>query len=212
MLLLAFDTATPVATVALHDGSEVLAFTEEVPANRQTELLEPSISWVVDAAGATGHDLTGVVAGVGPGPYTGLRVGVVTARVLAAALGIPGHGVCTLDVIAAGAAEEGEFLVVTDARRREVYHARYRGTERISGPDVSKPSEVPGREQLPVYGPGVGLYPDLFPKAASTAGPEASVLAGMVADGTANLLPLEPLYLRRPDAREPGARKRVLQL
>jgi tRNA threonylcarbamoyladenosine biosynthesis protein TsaB len=212
VLLLAFDTATPAITVAVHDGRRVLASSVTMDAHRHAELLAPAIAQVVADAGVANDDLTAIVTGVGPGPYTGLRVGVVTARVLAATLGIPGHGVCTLDVIATSAAAEGEFLVVTDARRREVYHARYEGARRISGPEVCKPSAVPGRDLLPVFGPGAGLYPDEFPQTVSTDPPGAEVLAGMVAEGTADLLPLEPLYLRRPDAREPGARKRVLQL
>ena len=66
-----------------------------------TALLAPAIAKVIADAGASQHDLTGIVAGVGPGPFTGLRVGLVTARVLGDALSIPVYGLCTLDVIAA---------------------------------------------------------------------------------------------------------------
>jgi tRNA threonylcarbamoyladenosine biosynthesis protein TsaB len=228
VLLLAFDTATPAVTVAVHDGHRVLAWSVTMDAHRHAELLAPAIAQAIADAGATNHDLTGIAVGVGPGPYTGLRVGVVTARVLAATLGIPGYGVCTLDVIAAAATCDGEFLAVTDARRREVYYARYQDGHRVSGPDVARPADVPGRDTLPAFGPGAGLYPDQFPRLVSSAEPDARVLAqlvaeatvtaeaaavagaGAVAGATTRLLPMEPLYLRRPDAREPGPRKRVL--
>ena len=128
MLLLAFDTATPAVTVAVHDGDRVLAQETTVDARRHGELLAGHIEKVLAKAGASPADLTAIVAGIGPGPYTGLRAGLVTARVLGGALGIAVHGVCTLDVIAADAAAAAagrEFLVATDARRREVYWARY---------------------------------------------------------------------------------------
>ena len=127
MLLLGLDTATPAVTVALHDGVQPLAQLVTVDAHRHAELLAPAIAKVIADAGASQRDLTGIVAGVGPGPYTGLRVGLVTARVLGAALGIPVYGLCSLDVIAAdvstAARNDGDFLVATDARRRELYWA-----------------------------------------------------------------------------------------
>ncbi|MGD0554753.1 MAG: tRNA (adenosine(37)-N6)-threonylcarbamoyltransferase complex dimerization subunit type 1 TsaB [Streptosporangiaceae bacterium] len=232
MLLLAFDTATPAVTVAVHDGSRVLASSTTVDAHRQAELLTPAIAAVLTQAGTTKEAITAVVAGVGPGPYTGLRVGVVTARVLASTLGVPGYGVCTLDAIAAAAGRDDDYLVATDARRREVYWARYSGRRRESGPDVGKPADVPAGD-LPVAGTGAALYPDAFPNRISPEYPDAGVLAALVVEqlsavetagivgglagavGAASateLLPLEPLYLRRPDAREPGARKSVLRL
>jgi tRNA threonylcarbamoyl adenosine modification protein YeaZ len=231
VLLLAFDTATPMITVAVHDGERTLASSSVMDAHRHAELLTPAIAEVLAKAGASRGDITTVAAGVGPGPYTGLRVGVVTARVMASTLGIPGYGVCTLDTIAAGAARDGEYLVATDARRREVYWARYSAGRRVSGPEVSRPPDVPGREDLPVAGAGPVLYPDAFPNPVPPGYPDAGVLAALVvgrlgavesaglagglggaigAASASELLPLEPLYLRRPDAREPGARKSVL--
>jgi tRNA threonylcarbamoyl adenosine modification protein YeaZ len=89
-------------TVALHDGTHVLVETTTVDARRHGELLASSIDAVLAEAGTGRLDITAVAAGTGPGPYTGLRAGLVTARVLGSALGVPVYGVCTLDVVAAG--------------------------------------------------------------------------------------------------------------
>ena len=164
MLLLGLDTATPAVTVALHDGGQPLAQLVTVDAHRHAELLAPSIAKIIADAGVSPRDLTGIAVGVGPGPYTGLRVGVVTAKVLGAALGVPVYGVCSLDVIAADVEGERPFLVATDARRRELYFARYDESGRSSGPDVSAPAFIPDR-QLPVAGEGPMLYPRSSPPA-----------------------------------------------
>ena len=128
MLLLAFDTATSAVTVALHDGAAVIAEESAIDARRHGELLSLFIEQGAAQRRRRAGDLTAVAVGTGPGPYTGLRAGLMTARVLASALGIRLEGVCSLDVIAATAHSEAagrEFLVATDARRREVYWARY---------------------------------------------------------------------------------------
>jgi tRNA threonylcarbamoyl adenosine modification protein YeaZ len=230
VLLLAFDTATPAVTVALHDGQRALAEAVTVDARRHGELLAPSIAKVIAGAGAEPGDVTAIATGVGPGPYTGLRVGVVTARVFGQTLGVPVYGVCTLDVIARAAAPAAggrEFLVATDARRKEVYWARYSPAgERLTGPDVDRPGDLP--PGLPVAGQAVALYPDAFGEAIWREHPSAVVLAQLVSERVAarespaaaappgggapvgvELLPPEPLYLRRPDARVPGPPKRV---
>ncbi len=215
MLILAFDTATPAVTVALHDGSRVLAQESVVDSRRHGELLAPAITKALAAAGATITDVTTVAVGTGPGPYTGLRAGLVTARVFGSTLDIEVDGVCTLDIIAAQAATlevDREFLVATDARRREVYWARYAldGT-RLEGPLVGPPAELP--EGYPVAGEGPLLYVGLASsEVLAPRYPAAAVLARLSADRiTAGLPPgdAEPLYLRRPDAREPGKPKRV---
>jgi tRNA threonylcarbamoyl adenosine modification protein YeaZ len=222
VLLLAFDTATPAVTVALHDGERALAETVTVDARRHGELLSPSIAKVMADAGAEPGDLTAIAAGAGPGPYTGLRVGLVTARVFGRTLGVPVHGVCTLDVLARAAlpaAAGREFVAATDARRKEVYWARYSGSgDRLSGPAVSRPDQVP---DLPVAGHAAVLYPDVLGEPIWREHPSAVVLADLVTERLAargseaggsdagGLLPPEPLYLRRPDARVPGPRKRV---
>jgi tRNA threonylcarbamoyladenosine biosynthesis protein TsaB len=275
VLVVGFDTATPAVSVALHDGERVVAEAFAADGRRHGELLMPMIAQVLADAGASRADLTAIAAGVGPGPYTGLRVGVVTARVLGAVLGIPVHGVCSLDVIAAallapsfpggpippdppcslpggpippdppcslpgGPIPPGppwgrttppsppaatpspgrEFLVATDARRKEVYWARYDAAgRRVQGPLVGSAASIPGAAGLAVAGAGGRLYPEAFGDVTGPAYPDAGTLCGIVTgqlarDGAAPgrsvpLLPAEPLYLRRPDAREPGPPKRV---
>jgi tRNA threonylcarbamoyl adenosine modification protein YeaZ len=214
VLLLAFDTATPAVTVALHDGGQVVAQESAVDARRHGELLAVFIDQVLRRAGASPGDLTAVAVGTGPGPYTGLRVGLVTARVLGSALDIPVDGICTLDVIAAGAiaaAAGREFLVATDARRKELYWARYSAFgERVTGPEVTARSDLPAG--LPVAGEGALLYPDLAAEPIEPRYPAAPQLAALASERIASRTPpapAQPLYLRRPDAREPGRPKRV---
>jgi tRNA threonylcarbamoyladenosine biosynthesis protein TsaB len=212
VLLLAFDTATPAVTVALHDGDKIVAAESAVDARRQGELLIPFIDRALHRAGAGRGDLTAIAVGTGPGPYTGLRAGLVTARVLGSALELPVHGLCTLDIIAAAVqAPGGEFLVATDARRKELYWARYRATrERIGGPQVCPATDLPAG--LPVAGEGAALYPGLGAEPIGPRYPDAACLADLVAKRIAAGIPpapAEPLYLRRPDAREPALRKRV---
>nr|WP_202897321.1 tRNA (adenosine(37)-N6)-threonylcarbamoyltransferase complex dimerization subunit type 1 TsaB [Actinopolymorpha pittospori] len=208
-MLLAFDTATPAITVALHDGASVLATSTVVDAMRHGELLAPGIAAVLDEAGAHRGDLTEIAVGVGPGPFTGLRVGLTTARTLGHVLDIPVRGVCTLDVLAAAAEVDGPFLVATDARRKEVYWARYADRHtRVDGPHVDRPADVATADA--VVGRGALLYPDAFPKSVGPENPSAADLATLAVSGGVSLLPPEPLYLRRPDAIEPGARKSVL--
>jgi tRNA threonylcarbamoyl adenosine modification protein YeaZ len=213
VLLLAFDTATPAVTVAVWGEGRVLAGQTTVGAGRQGELLSASIARVLAQAGVDRRDLTAVVSGAGPGPYTGLRAGLVTARVLASALGIPSYGVCSLDVLAreAALAAGSEFLVATDARRREVYWARYSaGGERASGPSVGPPASLD--PALPVAGEGAHLYPGVLGEPLEPRYPSAAVLAELAAAELAagrGLPPPRPLYLRRPDARVPGPPKRV---
>jgi tRNA threonylcarbamoyl adenosine modification protein YeaZ len=211
-VLLAFDTATPAVTVALYDGERVVAERTTVDAMRHGELLAPGIAGVLGDVGLIQQDLTAVAVGVGPGPFTGLRVGLMTARTLAAVLEIPVYGVCTLDVLAVEAVEagivDGPFHVATDARRKEVYFASYDadGT-RLTGPEVLKPASVATSE--PVVGRGAVLYPDSFPDARLPENPSAAVLARVVAEERAELHDPEPMYLRRPDTAEPHKPKRV---
>ena len=212
-MLLAFDTATAAVTVALHDGERVVASSTSVDAMRHGEMLAPAILAVLDQAWVPRQDLTAIAVGVGPGPFTGLRVGLVTARTLAAVLEIPVYGVCTLDVLAAEAVDAGAtggrpFLVATDARRKEVYWAAYdESGERLDGPHVSKPAEV--ATDAPVVGRGALLYPEAFLNPVAPEHPDARVLATVVTEERVELLDPDPLYLRRPDTATPSRPKRV---
>ncbi len=213
MLVLGFDTAAGAVSAALHDGHQVVASAFTVDARRHAELLTPMIAKVMADAGAARGDLTAVAVGVGPGPYTGLRVGVMTARVLGSVLDVPVYGVCSLDAIAAAVTtRDAEFLVATDARRREVYWARYAGSGRVTrgeGPAVGRADSIPGATGLAVAGAGGQLYPEAFGTVIGPAHPDARTLCEIVVGHRAPLLAPEPLYLRRPDAREPGPPKRV---
>jgi tRNA threonylcarbamoyladenosine biosynthesis protein TsaB len=211
-VLLAFDTATAAVTVALHDGERLVASSRTVDAMRHGELLAPAITALLDEAWIPRQDITAIAVGVGPGPFTGLRVGLMTARTLGAVLEIPVYGICTLDVLAAEAVDAGSvaepFLVATDARRKEVYWASYDAHgARLDGPSVRKPHEL--RTDGPVVGRGALLYPDAFPNAVGPEYPSADVLAQVVTDERAELLDPEPLYLRRPDTAAPRPPKRV---
>ncbi len=208
VLLLALDTSTPAVSVALCRDGVALATETVVDARRHGELLAVGVDAVLRRVGVKPADLDAVAAGVGPGPYTGLRVGLMTARALGHALGIPVLGVCSLDVLAAEAARtiDGDFVVASDARRKEVYWARYRDGVRTHGPAV----DLPGVAAYagPAVGYGAELYPDAFPDARGPRYPSAAELGAFVAAGCATLAP-DPLYLRRPDATPPGARKRA---
>jgi tRNA threonylcarbamoyl adenosine modification protein YeaZ len=140
---------------------------------------------------------------------------LVTARALGDALGIPVHGVCTLDVVAYQTKRAEPFAVATDARRKEVYWAQYTDhLTRSTEPDVAHPALIAERlTGLPVAGEGPLLYPEAFPKAIGPRHPSAAALAELtfsrLQSNPESLLFPEPLYLRRPDAVEPGTRKRV---
>ncbi|MFD8421287.1 tRNA (adenosine(37)-N6)-threonylcarbamoyltransferase complex dimerization subunit type 1 TsaB [Streptomyces sp. NPDC059466] len=206
MLLLALDTATPAVTVALHDGTSAIASSSQVDARRHGELLLPAVDRVLAEAGLRLDAVTGVVVGVGPGPYTGLRVGLMTADTFGLALGVPVHGLCTLDALAYAADIDGPFVVATDARRKEVYWARYADSRtRVSGPAVDRPGDL-ALDGLPAVGAGALLYPDTFPDARAPEHVSAAALASLAAERLAageELEPPRPLYLRRPDAEVP---------
>ncbi len=199
--------------MAVHDGEQVIASVASPQAIRHGELLAPAIAHVLEEARIVRQDLTAIAVGVGPGPFTGLRVGLVTARTLGAVLELPVYGVCTLDVLAVDALDRqetraGPFLVATDARRQEVYWAAYDADAvRMDGPHVHRPAEI--ATGLPVAGQGARLHPDCFTRPVAPTLPDAGVLAGVVAEERAELLDPVPLYLRRPDAAAPARPKRV---
>lgn len=198
-LTLAIDTSTDVRVGLAADGT-VLASSAVTDPRAHAEQLMPLIDRTLADADRRLADVTQIVVGVGPGPFTGLRVGVVTAHTLGFVLGVPVRGVCSLDAGAAGHEAAGEFVVVSDARRREVYWARYAADgHRLAGPFVTPASELP---DLPVTGPGAAL-----------AGGESTPLDGGLLALAGPELPdmgLSPLYLRRPDAEVPTTRKSTL--
>ena len=214
MHVLALDTATPAVTAGVveltADGCAARSVRVAHDARKHAELLMPGIVAACDEAGIALADLGAVVTGAGPGPFTGLRVGMVTAAALGDALGIPVHGVCSLDAIARGL---GAVVVVTDARRREVYWAAYDGDgRRTHGPHVDRPAVL--LERLPDVPAAAGGSAEVtgLPVVGRTAPTPVglvAVAAQALRDGVAPG-PLQPLYLRRPDAVEPGARKRVM--
>lgn len=193
--VLGIDTATPavIAGVLRRDESgrvEVLAQRIVVDAHAHAELLTPNVVAALAEAGLPMAAIDAVVVGCGPGPFTGLRVGMATAAAYGHALDVPVHPVCSLDAI--GGRTTGEVLVVTDARRREVYWARYRDGVRIDGPGVDAQADVPvGGAELVAF-----------------AQPSPAGLVAAVDDWEAEPLPLIPLYLRRPDAKTLAERAR----
>ena len=217
-MLLALDTATGAIGAAVLQGDRVLAEVTHQDSRRHGELLAPSIEAALAQAGATVADLSVVAVGVGPGPFTGLRVGVVSALVLGQLRGIPVHGICSHDAIAEQAVAEhiveGDFLVATDARRKEVYWAQYAVRQgrphRTGGPGVAKAADLPAAvRELPAVGRGPMLYDVLRAARPQDSSPldvrpgylglvAQRALAGDERDGI--LLAAEPLYLRRPDA------------
>lgn len=222
MLLLALDTATSAVVagvVELPDtGAAPLTRAVRVAddARKHGELLMPGVLAACAQARIELRDLDAVVVGIGPGPFTGLRVGMVTAAALGDALDLPVHGVCSLDAIAVEAACGQPLAVVTDARRREVYWALYDVWGwRVSGPHVDSPGEAAHRAReigaaavagSPEHAAVLGLpvRPPAFPSPAGLVRVAAPALRSGTPPG-----PLVPLYLRRPDARTPGPRKRV---
>lgn len=180
-ITLAIDTATARTQFALLNGDEVMWQQVEDGATTHGDVLAKF------GAMAAKENIDQVIVGMGPGPFTGLRTGIVFAKAFSFARGLPIHGVCSLDAIAFGI-ELPEFIVATDARRKELYWAKYVDGKRIGDPQVTAPSEIPA---LPIFGEGAKkyaltldekfLYPNLisFPHLADIS---------------------EPMYLRHPDA------------
>lgn len=215
MLVLAIDTSSAAVTAAVvevDDAVRAVAQRVTVDARAHGERLAPSIADCLAEAGAKPADLGAIVAGLGPGPFTGLRVGLVTAAAMSDALGIPAYGVCSLDGIA-GTLDEARLLVAGDARRREVFWARYVGGVRVDGPHVDRPTEVSTVDSAAMAGAGARLYAAVLGLPLRDVDhPDPAALVRVAADrirGGADPDPLTPLYLRRPDAAEPHAPKAV---
>jgi len=244
VLVLALDTATEAVTVGLlevpREGSagpvRLLGSEIRHGARQHGEQLMPAVLAVCAAAGQRLADVDAVVCGAGPGPFTGLRVGLVSAAGLGDALGVPVYGVCSLDAVALDAAvldaavpseaaasgAGGPLLVVSDARRREVYWAAYDSSgRRLAGPAVDTPAALAERVTelgvRRVAGPAAAAHAELlglaeYPAAGAALAPSPAGLVAAAGDDLrtgADPAPLRPYYLRRPDAVPPAARKRV---
>lgn len=247
MLIVALDTATAAVTAGCaritaeppdetgggYDDA-VLASRVTHDGRKHGEVLAVHIRACLAEAGATFNDVDAIVAGLGPGPFTGLRVGLATAAVIAEATGAPAYGVTSLDAVAYSALHHTSdglpqpFLVATDARRKEIYWAIYdEAGVRCAGPFVNRPADVAaylaGERDLgievahpnPVWAAGAGavIYADVLGLPASPAHPSiAGLIAATAADlrGGAAPGPLIPLYLRRPDAVAATTQKSVL--
>jgi tRNA threonylcarbamoyl adenosine modification protein YeaZ len=189
-VLLAIDTSAGTG-VAVVDGERVLAEHTSADTRRHAEVIGALIAAALADAGVTPADLTGVAAGMGPGPFTGLRVGVVAARTFAFGAGLPLLPVVSHDAIAVGAHIAGPVMVTTDARRRERYWSAYAGLDddrlpmRTSGPALAKPDDLPA---------GLARLDD----AAVAPGALGVLAARTLAAGRAFALD-EALYLRSPD-------------
>jgi len=217
VLVLALDTSSAacgVALVRLEAGGKpvVLGRSDIEGARRHGEVLAPSLTAVLDGAKVRPADLSGLIVGLGPGPFTSLRVGIVTAAAMGQALGIPVHGVCSLDGLVDS--RPGRVAAVGDARRREVYWAVYEDGVRIDGPYVGPAQHVVEAGVHRAVGAGATLYRDQFTGIAveGPSYPDPVRLAALVAPGLlagAPAGPLVPLYLRHPDAALPGKPKQV---
>lgn len=178
---LAIDTSTDKTLVGIVDGHSLRWNSEHLGATEHG----PALADLVKVALSTTH-IDRVVVGMGPGPYTGLRAGIAFARALAFARDLPVVGVCSLDAIAAQI-EESDFIVATDAKRKEIYWARYLKGERVDQPAVNSP-DVVKKFSIPII---ENLYPDL--------------LALVELSEHHNIE--QPFYLRRPDAVPTAERK-----
>lgn len=225
MLVVAVDTSTPAITAAVvlvdpnatgRAGVEPLSARRVVDGRAHAEMLAPAVTEALADAGVSGRDLAAIVAGVGPGPFTGLRVGLMTAATMGQALAIPTYGVCSLDAI--GTRARATTLVATDARRKEIYWAVYRGGVPLTEPAVDRPEWVAqilggGGVELAV-GDGALRYASVLPVPVHDEPryPPPIGLAELAADrvrGRAEGEVLTPLYLRRPDVAAPRPPKAV---
>ncbi|WP_193103346.1 tRNA (adenosine(37)-N6)-threonylcarbamoyltransferase complex dimerization subunit type 1 TsaB [Brachybacterium sp. FME24] len=229
-MLLGIDTSGAVS-VAVARGTltgpapEILVVRGDDRSRHHDEVLLALVDEAMHEVGAQRSDLTGIVVGRGPGPFTGLRVGLVAARSIAGVLDVPLYGLSSLDALAHQAFATTDAAPVTvavalDARRREVYHARYRRqadarVTREAEPAVGAPADVAAELTACdlLVGSGTTLYPELLPATTQLVHVDAGHLilaaAQLTAQG-AELADTDPMYLRAPDAAKPTARKSTL--
>ena len=212
--LLAIDTSTNRIAVALLQFGKPAVVAVKDDALRHAEYCSELIQKVMKESGLMMQELGGVVCGIGPGPFTGLRVGIVSAQSISYALNIPIFGVCSHDAVAFEYAQQNpnkDVTVITDARRKEVYWTKYQGIKRTSTPKVSKLEDVPntGVQLLnkaldPVSLANVAIEAmnrtEKGIEIKSFATDSAKGDGSMVALPSQVLLPPIPLYLRKPDA------------
>jgi tRNA threonylcarbamoyl adenosine modification protein YeaZ len=169
-VIVAIDTSSALTSVAVVEGDAVLGHGSHLDARRHAEVIGPLLAEVL--AGVDPESVQAVACGVGPGPYTGLRVGIAAALALGVAWGRPVHGLCSLDAIAAAACAAAPSAVpaaglhvASDARRREVYWAGYdRDANRVAGPRVARPEQLDPELRAGAWaGHGAAEHPELFP-------------------------------------------------
>ena len=222
MLILGIESATARVGCAIGGHEGVLASAHSSRGRRHAEALAPQIEFIAEQAGISLRDVGAVAVDVGPGLYTGLRVGVTTALSIATTLRVPMIGVTSLDLLAFPAAlTDRKIVAAVDARRGEVFHASYRpvpgGVQRITEPAVARPDdliaaiEADGEPAL-VVGDGAAAHADQFRGAhgvevadESFAFPSAGSLVALaharaLREEFVRPDEIEPLYLRRPDA------------
>lgn len=219
-LVLALDTSSAAISAGLArvaaDSVTMLAERTLVGPGQHAEILAPTVVEILDETGITPAELGAVVAGDGPGPFTGLRVGLASAAAYADMLAIPAYGVCSLDGIAGPLLGDvaGPLLVAADARRREVYWAVYDG-DRRAGPAVDNPARVAQADTgaVAMAGAGAQLYAAVLGlPLLEQPYPEPAALVARAAGRIRSAAPgeiLQPRYLRHPDVTPPGARKAV---
>lgn len=202
MITLAIDTSHVVAVGIDIDGEHTSLIVGDERAH--VEQLTPTINALCSGLDISLRDVDRYVVGMGPGPFTGLRVGIATGATLAHIADKPLHRVCSLDALALSVEGAGDFVAASDARRKELYWALYVGGRRVGDPRVTAPTELP---DLPVYGP----VPEAYRATLHFAG-EHSIDPGLLANRFAELdVSLdEPYYLRGADAVVPGAPKSAL--
>ncbi|MGB1505113.1 MAG: tRNA (adenosine(37)-N6)-threonylcarbamoyltransferase complex dimerization subunit type 1 TsaB [Acidimicrobiales bacterium] len=222
MLILGIESATARVGCAIGGHEGVLASAHSSRGRRHAEALAPQIEFVAEQAGVSLRELGAVAVDVGPGLYTGLRVGVTTALSIATTLRVPMIGVSSLDLLAFPVAlTDRKIVAVVDARRAEVFHASYRpvpgGVQRISEPAVARPGDLVAAieadgEPVLVVGDGAAAHGDVFGGAHgvemaddSFAHPSAGSLVALaharaLREEFVRPDEIEPLYLRRPDA------------
>jgi len=205
MNVLAIDTSAGISVACVTSDGRLIEKSLDAH-NLHGELTVQMIHDVLAEAQLLPEDVSDLVVGVGPGPYTGLRVGIACATVFGFARNIPVHGICSLDAVAYDFGKP--CVVITNARRKELYWAEY-SNGRLGEPQVSLPKDlVTALPDAQFVGPGAALYPDVI--SGEVMGLRAAALAELFLSGTAQVVQVTPMYLRAPDAVEPGKPKSVL--